>query len=561
MTQLFNACEYLLDRRIAAGDGDRLALTGPAGELSYTQLWDRVRRTAAGLRAIGVQPEQRILMVMSDSPHFVVVYLAALRVGAIPVPVSTMLRADGIAELLRDSRARYLAVSSEFAAAAESALALVSTALASTGAAPELAGVLFSPGRATPRTPRGAPDGSAIVSGAQSSAGEFAASVPVYQLDDLASAVPDDFVYDTSPDSPAFWLYTSGTTGTPKGAMHRHGSVQVVCETYGDQVLGIRPGDRCLSAAKAFFAYGLGNSVLFPLSVGAASVLLPPPSRPDLIAETAVKYGATLFFGGPTFFANMLRGGMQPDALAGIRLAASAGEALPAALYARWTGHFGIDIIDGIGMTEMLHIFLSNAPGAVRPGTTGVAVPGYDLKLVDEETGQEISERDRAGTLFVRGASTATGYWARYDASRLVFQGEWLRTGDTYVRDADGYYACLGRTGDMIKASGIWVSPMEVESLLLAHPAVAQAVVVGALDTDSLEKPVAYVLRVPGATVTEAELIEHCRQGLPSFKRPRAVVFTESFPTTATGKIRRVELRAMAAGVLRPENIEPAGAS
>jgi benzoate-CoA ligase len=179
-------------------------------------------------------------------------------------------------------------------------------------------------------------------------------------------------------------------------------------------------------------------------------------------------------------------------------------------------------------------------------------VPGYDLKLVDEETDQEITEHDKAGTLFVRGASTATGYWARYDASRLVFQGEWLRTGDTYVRDADGYYACLGRTGDMIKAGGIWVAPAEVENRLLAHPAVAQAVVVGALDTDSLEKPVAYVVRTPGAAVTEAELIEHCREGLPSFKRPRAVVFTDTFPTTATGKIRRVELRAMAADVLRP---------
>jgi benzoate-CoA ligase family protein len=538
MTQLFNASEYLLDRRIAAGDGDRVAVTGPAGELSYTQLWDRVRRTAAGLRAAGVQPEQRILMVMSDSPHFVVMYLAAMRVGAIPVPVSTMLRADGIAELLRDSRARFLAVSSEFAATAESAVELVTAAAAS-----ELAGVLAD--------------------------GPLSVSVPVRFFDELAGAAPDDFIYDTSPDSPAFWLYTSGTTGTPKGAMHRHGSVQVVCETYGQQVLGIRPGDRCLSAAKAFFAYGLGNSVLFPMSVGAASVLLPPPSRPDLIAETAAAYGATLFFGGPTFFANMLRGGMPADALAGVRLAASAGEALPAALYARWTERFGIDIIDGIGMTEMLHIFLSNAPGAVRPGTTGVAVPGYDLRLVDEETGQIIEEHDRAGTLFVRGTSTATGYWARYDASRLVFQGEWLRTGDTYVRDADGYYACLGRTDDMMKASGMWVSPMEVEGRLLTHPGVAQAVVVAALDTDSLEKPVAYVVRTPGATVTEDELIDHCREGLPSYKRPRAVIFTDAFPTTATGKVRRVELRAMAAGVLRPTtpaspnhtNTEPAGAS
>jgi benzoate-CoA ligase family protein len=517
--ELFNACEYLLDRRLAAGDGGRVALAGPAGELSYAELHDRVRRTAAGLKAAGVQPEQRILMVMADSPHFVVVYLAAMRVGAIPVPVSTMQRAGDIAELLRDSRSRFLAVTSEFAAAAESAVA----------AAPELAGVLAD----VPLS---------------------ASARPVHLFDELAGAAPDDSVYDTGPDSPAFWLYTSGTTGTPKGAMHRHGSVEVVCETYGRQVLGIRPDDRCLSAAKAFFAYGLGNSVLFPLSAGAAAILLPSPSRPDLIAETAAKYGATLFFGGPTFFANMLRAGMPADALSGVRLAASAGEALPAALYQRWTSHFGIDIIDGIGMTEMLHIFLSNSPGAVRPGTTGVPVPGYDLKLIDEDTGQEIAEAGRPGTLFVRGASTATGYWARYDASRLVYQGEWLRTGDTYVRDEGGYYECLGRTGDMIKASGIWVSPMEVEARLLSHPAVAQAVVVAALDNDSLEKPVAYVVLAHGAAVTEAELIEHCRDGLPSFKRPRAIVFTDGFPTTATGKIRRVELRTMAAGVLRPDS-------
>jgi benzoate-CoA ligase family protein len=561
MAELFNACEYLLDRRLAAGDGDRLALTGPAGDLSYAGLWDRVRRTAAGLRAAGVQPEQRILMVMADSPQFAVVYLAAMRVGAIPVPVSTMLRPDGIAELLRDSRARFLAVTSEFAAAAESAAA----------AAPELAGVLadiplFSPGGTTPhsvslggRPPHNPPRPplseaappmakSAIVSGAQPPT-----SVPVYRFDDLASSAADDFVYDTSADSPAFWLYTSGTTGTPKGAMHRHESVRVVCETYGTQVLGIRADDRCLSAAKAFFAYGLGNSVLFPLSVGAATVLLPPPSRPDLITETAVKHGATLFFAGPTFFANMLRAGLPGDALGAVRLAASAGEALPASLYQRWTSHFGVDILDGIGMTEMLHIFLSNPPGAVKAGTTGVAVPGYDLKLVDEDTGAEITAPGTPGTLFARGASTATGYWARYGVSRRVFQGEWLRTGDTYVRDADGYYACLGRTGDMIKASGIWVSPMEVEERLLAHPGVAQAVVVAATDGDGLEKPVAFVVRSAGAAdATEDELIEHCRQGLPSFKRPRAVLFTEGFPTTATGKIRRVELRQQAATVLKP---------
>jgi benzoate-CoA ligase family protein len=506
MTELFNACEYLLDRRLVAGDGRKTALTGPTGEVSYAQLHERVCRTAAGLRAAGLRPEQRVLMVMADSPHFVVLYLAAMRIGAIPVPVSTMLRPDGIADLLRDSRARFLAVTREFAVAGESAAAAV----------PALDKVL----------------------------GEA-------EFDDLASAAPEESVYDSGPDAPAFWLYTSGTTGVPKGAMHRHGSVREVCETYGSQVLGIRPGDRCLSAAKAFFAYGLGNSVLFPMSAGAAAVLLPSASRPDLVAETAVKYGATLFFAGPTFFANMLRAGLPGDALGGVRLAASAGEALPASLYQRWTAHFGVDILDGIGMTEMLHIFLSNRPGEVRAGTTGVAVPGYDLKLVDEDAGAEITVAGTPGTLYVRGASAATGYWSSYDASRRVFQGEWLRTGDTYVRDADGYYACLARTGDMIKASGIWVSPMEVEERLLTHPAVSQAVVVAAADADGLEKPVAYVVLGEGETATEAELIEHCREGLPSFKRPRAVMFTDGFPTTATGKIRRVELREQAAMVLK----------
>ncbi|MCO5995280.1 benzoate-CoA ligase family protein [Actinoallomurus rhizosphaericola] len=512
MSEPFNASIYLLDRHLERGDGDRLALTGAGGDLTYAQLHDRVRRTAAGLRAIGLLPEQRVLMFMTDSPDFVTVFLAALRIGAIPVPVSTMLHADGLAELLRDSRARLLAVTPEFTEVAAEAAA----------AAPELAGVL-------------AADGAAMT-----------VPLPVYALADLTAAEPDGAPPATTADSPAFWLYTSGTTGTPKAAMHRHGSVRVVCETYGAQVLGIRPGDRCLSAAKAFFAYGLGNSLLFPLWAGAAAILEPAPSRPDLLAERARTYGATLFFAGPTFFANMLRADLPPTALGGVRLSASAGEPLPAALYHRWTGHFGVDILDGIGMTEMLHIFLSNAEGSVRPGTTGRAVPGYELRILDED-GREVAP-GTPGTLYVRGESAATGYWSRYAASRQVFQGEWLCTGDTYVRDADGYYVCQGRTSDMLKASGMWVSPAEVETRLLAHPAVAQAVVVAGIDTDGLEKPVAYV--VTAAEVTEAELVEFCRAGLPSFKRPRRVLFVETLPTTPTGKIRRVELRAHAAGVL-----------
>jgi benzoate-CoA ligase family protein len=331
--------------------------------------------------------------------------------------------------------------------------------------------------------------------------------------------------------------------------MHRHGSIRVVCETYASQVLGIRRDDRCLSAAKAFFAYGLGNSVLFPLSVGATAILEPTPSKPDVLAERARQYAATLFFAGPTFFAAMLRAAVPADALGSVRLAASAGEPLPAALYQRWTAHFGVDILDGIGMTEMLHIFLSNRPGEVRPGTTGVAVPGYDLRILDDDNVEV--KPGSPGTLFVRGESTATGYWARYAASRQVFQGEWLRTGDTYVQDADGYYTCLGRTGDMLKVSGIWVSPTEVESRLLAHEAVAQAVVVAAQDNDGLDKPVAFVILLPDKQATEEELVAFCREGIESFKRPRKIEFVDAYPTTATGKIRRVELRESAAGLLQ----------
>jgi benzoate-CoA ligase family protein len=510
---VFNACDYLLDRHVRSGDGDRLALSGVGGDLTYAALHQRVLRTEAGLRFLGLQPEQRVLMFMSDSPEFIAVYLAAMRMGAVPVPVSTMLRTDGLVELLRDSRARLLAVTTEFAQIAAPAIAQ----------APELRAVLT--------------DGAA----------ELSTTLPVYRLDELGEDASSEAPYPTYDDSPAFWLYTSGTTGSPKAAMHRHGAVKVVCETYGSHVLEIRPDDRCLSVAKAFFAYGLGNSLLFPLSVGACAVLEPSPAKPELMAERIASFGATLFFGSPTFFANMLRADLPRDALAGVRLAVSAGEALPAALYERWTQHFGVDVLDGLGMTEMLHIFLSNRSGQVHAGTTGVAVPGYDLRLVDD-SGQDVPVGS-SGTLLVRGGSTATGYWSRYDASRLVFQGEWLRTGDTYFQDADGYYVCLGRTGDMLKASGIWVSPAEVEDRLLAHASVAQAVVVAATDSDGLDKPVAYVVLRPGLIAGEDELIEFCRAALPSFKRPRRVIFVDSYPTTATGKVRRVELRAWAATV------------
>jgi benzoate-CoA ligase family protein len=511
----FNACEYLLDRRLENGDGDRVALCAQGAELTYRQLFDRVIRTATVLRGLGLDPEQRILMYMADEPAFVATYLGAMRIGAIPVPVSTMLRAEGLAELLRDSRARMLAVSSAFAAEAVRAVPF----------ARDLRAVL-------------------VCGGALDDPG-----VRLFDLDAAVDeAVPDPTVDSTTPDSPAFWLYTSGTTGRPKAAMHRHGAVEVVCETYGAGVLHISREDRCLSVAKAFFAYGLGNSILFPLSVGGSTVLEPLRPQPETIARRATELDATLFFAGPTFFANMLHAGLPQDAISGVRLAVSAGEPLLAPLHLRWTNHFGVDILDGLGMTEMLHIFLSNRPGDIRPGTTGRAVAGYELRLLDD-AGAPVAA-GAPGTLHVRGASAATGYWARYGASREVFRGEWLRTGDAYSQDEDGYYHCLGRKSDLLKVSGMWMSPAELEECLVTHPAVAQAVVVAGTDADGLEKPVAFVLLEVDVGSTEDELIAYARSMLSSFKRPRRVAFVDAYPTTPTGKVRRVELRERADALL-----------
>jgi benzoate-CoA ligase family protein len=363
-----------------------------------------------------------------------------------------------------------------------------------------------------------------------------------------AGAGQDNELYPTWPDSPAFWLYTSGTTGVPKAAMHRHESVRYVAEHYGVQVLGIRPEDRCFSVAKLFFAYGLGNSALFPLSVGATTILDPVRPTPDSVADVLRKHQPTLFFGVPTFYAALLAADLPADTFASVRLCTSAGEPLPAELYKRFTTKFGVDIIDGIGSTEALHIFLSNYPGDVRPGTTGRPVPGYELRLVDDE--DRPVPVGTPGNLQLRGGSLTTGYWCRTQTTRAAFLGEWMRTGDTYVVDADGYYTCLGRSNDMIKAGGIWVSPGEVEACLLAQPGVAQAAVVAVPDADGLDKPVACVVAAKGAVLDPEALIEACRASLASFKRPRHVLVVDELPLTATGKIRRFQVRERARELL-----------
>ena len=538
----FNASVYLLDRQVEAGRGGHLAVTGPAGSLTYAELSQRVAELSSGLQALGVRPEERVLLVTSDRPETVITFLALLRMGAVAVPVSTMYNGTELGELLRDTRARVVVATGEFAAVTQEAMSL----------APEATALVLigEPGQP------GQPD-QAGQSGQTGGSGQPGEPVPAGEAgtrswaDVLAEgqragpAAP----YGTWFDSPGFWLYTSGTTGTPKAAIHRHGSIARVCETYAHQVLGITPGDRCYSVAKLFFAYGMGNSLFFPFSVGATAVLDPARATPAGAAARLAEDRPSLFFAGPAFFAALLAADVPPRTFASVRLATSAGEALPAEIYRRFTSRYGVDIIDGLGSTEALHIFISNQPGAVRPGTSGTVVPGYEARLVDDQ-GEPVAD-GQPGRLLVRGDSIATGYWCRVATTRQVFAGEWLRTGDTYVRSEDGFYTCLGRTNDMIKAGGIWVSPTEVEARIVQHESVAECAVVGHRDADGLEEVVACVVPMPGTAVDGDQLIAFCREGLAAFKRPRQVLVLEGLPKTATGKIQRVVVREIAADTLR----------
>ena len=517
---LFNAADYLVHRRVSDGAGDRVALVHPGGELTYRQLSEAVHTVAGGLAGLGVRAEERVLFFASDTPELAAGILAAMHLGAVAVPVSTMLTSDDLAGMLRDSRARVLVVSAEFADTARAGV----SQLTRPGAGSDLATVL---------TIGAAPEGFAV---------------PALAWAELLAGGSDRPVppYHSWAESPALWLYTSGTTGNPKAAMHRHGDIRFVCENYGQRVLGIRGGDRCFSVAKLFFAYGIGNSLLFPLCAGASAVLEPGRPNPALVAELMARHRPTLFFGVPTFYSAMLASSVPDDAFASVRRGASAGEPLPASLFTGVRDRFGFEVLDGIGSTEALHIFLSNRPGQVHPGSSGSPVPGYTVQLRDDADGTVLDGADRPGSLYVRGESIATGYWCRAEATRQAFAGEWLRTGDTYLRNADGSYSYLGRSDDMIKAGGIWVSPGEVEARLLEHESVLEAAVVAVPGADGLGKPVAVVVAHPGAAVREDELVEFCRAGLSSFKRPRRVVLVDELPRTATGKLQRFRVRELA---------------
>ena len=512
----FNAAEWLVDRHVAEGRGGRIAFHGPAGATTYEDLLRATCAAANGLEAAGVEPGDRVLMVVADEEAFPAAFLGGLRLGAVPVPVSTMIRAPDVAVLAADSVATAVVVSERYA-----------------GFLPEVVA-------AAPSVK------AAVVVGSADAAGHLTGGAEVHEwaaFDDRREVPPAG----TDGDDQAFWLYTSGTTGQPKGAIHRHRDIKAVADTYGATVLGIGEGDVCYSVAKLFFAFGLGNSLMFPLSVGASAVLDAEPPTPARVAELAGRYRPSLFFAPPGFCAAMVDAGLASEVLSSVRYTVTAGEALPAEVMRRFVERFGTEMLDGIGSTEALHIFCSNHTGEVRPGTSGRPVAGYEMELRTED-GARVTEPDVAGYLWVKGESVAAGYWQRPEVTAATFVDGWLRTGDVYSRSADGYWKFVGRNSDMIKAGGIWVSPAEVESVLLEHEDVLEAAVVGGRDAGGLEVVVAFVVARGGRTIDIAGLAVHCRDRMAGFKRPRQIHVVDSLPKTATGKIRRFALRERVGG-------------
>jgi benzoate-CoA ligase family protein len=530
----FNAAAHFVDRNVAEGRGAHVAIECGDARITYDDVLRDVNRTGHALRRLGVRPEERVLLLLLDGPEFVYSFFGAIKIGAVPIPLNTLWRPADYQHVIRDSRAGVLVVHAELL--------------------PQIEKIAVEDRSSLHQI---------IVVGTDVSAPYMPFAAWISSESREMAAEP------TSRDAPAFWLYSSGSTGAPKGCVHLHHDMMVCAELFGTGVLGITPADRCFSVAKLFFAYGLGNALYFPFAVGATTILWPGAPAPQHVYGVIERHQPTLFYSVPTGYGMLLahqrvradtqvgpcddnavgadprvRPGDDFD-LSSVRLAVSAGEALPAALYERFKQRFGIDIIDGIGSTEVLHMFISNRPGAIRPGSSGLLVRGYDARLVDDAGGAV--GVDEIGNLWIAGDSVCAGYWNQHEKTKNTIEGQWIRTGDKYTQDADGYYWYAGRTDDMLKVGGLWVSPVEVENALVAHPAVMECGVIGREDHDGLVKPMAFVVVRAGVSGTPElgrELQQHVRERLAEYKRPRWVEFLPELPKTATGKIQRFRLRA-----------------
>jgi benzoate-CoA ligase len=503
----FNFAQHLIECN--AIRPDKTAYIDDVETASYGELAKRIRRLSAGLLASGIRREERVLLLMHDCIDWPVSFLGAMYAGIVPVAVNTLLTSQDYAFMLEHSRAQAVLVS-------DALLPMLQEAMGK--AAHEVKTIIVS------RLGAALPEGC------------VALNTLIEQHEPMRDAA------NTRPDDPGFWLYSSGSTGQPKGTLHTHGNPYWTAELYGKLVLGITERDVCFSAAKLFFAYGLGNALSFPLSVGACVVLMAERPTPAATFKRWIDQQPTVFFGAPTGFAGMLASaGLPAKSQVSLRMASSAGEALPADLGERFTAHYGVEIIDGIGSTEMLHIFLSNVPGKVRYGTTGWTVPGYELELRGDD-GRLVADGE-TGDLYIKGPSAALMYWGNREKSRETFQGAWTKSGDKYIRNADGTYTYSGRSDDMLKVSGIYVSPFEVEATLAQHPAVLEAAVIGVLDAEGLTKTKAYVVLKSGQQVSEEELQGFVKERLAPYKYPRSIEFMDELPKTATGKIQRFKLR------------------
>jgi benzoate-CoA ligase len=504
----FNATAYFVDRNVTEGRGDRPAYLYAERWLRYRDVADLVNRTGNALLSLGVSREDRVLIICLDAPEFLGAFWGAIKIGAVPVPVNTLMRSADYRYFLQDSRAKVLVVSAALLREVEPALV----------EAPDLRHVMVAGG--DPGSHLGYEEHIARASAALDTA-------------------------PTTRDDVAFWLYSSGSTGFPKAAVHLQHDMVVTAESYSRHVLGLGAADRVYSAAKLFFAYGLGNAGYFPMHAGAQALLVPERPTPELVFDVLSRHRPTIFFGVPTLYASMLA---LPDAerydLSSLRLCVSAGEALPPDVWMRWRERFGLEILDGIGTTEILHIFLSNRAGAVRPGSSGLPVPGYEIAIVDE-SGSAVGP-GTIGSLRVHGDSTMAFYWNKHEQTKDALLGHWIATGDKYYRDEDGYYWYCGRSDDMLKVGGIWVSPIEVEAALVGHPAVLESAVVGCADAEGLVKPKAFVVlkqRSLASAALAEELQAFVKNRIAPYKYPRWIDFVDELPKTATGKIQRYKLR------------------